>query len=52
LTVGLPKEFVAQIDDVPEALPTVGNRERFVAFAVLLALRDIQQGEAVGLDRF
>jgi hypothetical protein len=52
LTVALPKEFVAQIDDALEGLPSVKNRERFIAFAVLFALSDIQQDEAAGLDRY
>lgn len=52
LTVALPKQYVAQIDDALEALPSVGNRERFIAFAVLFALSDIQQDAAAGLERF
>jgi hypothetical protein len=52
LTVALPKQYVAQIGDALEALLSVENRERFVAFAVLFAPRDIQQYEAAGLERF
>jgi hypothetical protein len=51
LTVALPKEVVNSIDDALEGLPSVGNRERFIAFAVLFVLNDIQQDEAAGLDR-
>lgn len=52
LTVALPKEVIAAIDEALEALRCVGNRERFVGFAVLFALKDIQQDGAAGLDRF
>jgi hypothetical protein len=50
LTVALPKEVIAAIDEALEALPSVKNRERFIAFAVLFALSDIEQN-AAWLDR-
>ena len=46
LTVALPKEVIAAIDEALEALPSVKNRERFIAFAVLFALSDIEQNAA------
>ena len=52
LMFALPKEFVTAIDDALARLPSVRNRERFVAFAVLFALSDINGDAAAGLDRF
>ena len=50
-TVSLPEEVVAQIDEALEGLPDVETHERFIAFAVLFALRDIAHDAAATLDR-
>ena len=51
ITVALPEDIVAQIDDALEGLPDVETRERFIAFAVLFALSDIAHDAAATLDR-
>jgi hypothetical protein len=51
LRVALPKEPIAEIDDALANLSTVKTRERFVAFAALFALADIQNNTAASLDR-
>jgi hypothetical protein len=51
LRVALPKELIAEIDDALAYLPAVKTRERFVAFAALFALADIQNDTAASLDR-
>jgi hypothetical protein len=51
LTVALPKEVLQQIDDALKNFPFVNTRERFIGFAVLFALADIQHDAAATLDR-
>jgi hypothetical protein len=51
LTVSLPKEVLQQIDDALEGMPFVKTRDRFMGFAVLFALADIQHDAAATLDR-
>jgi hypothetical protein len=51
VTVALPQQVLVQVDDAVEDFPSVKTRERFIGFAVLFTLADIEHDAAASLDR-